>query len=174
METIVKEKTDARIFEVKLRESKTDTRREEMSEFVGRIVKTTLLVLFLVVLALTIILFLTRSSLIMKALLVIGGISFFAALAFLILKFTGFYTVLKISNPSNIQATDIATALGVIGIFCYMAPMLSGAFYIPNFVESLENFISTQKEGTDKIIEATGESLKVLKSLDTRIPPLVP
>lgn len=148
--------------------------REKMSKFVGRIVKTILSVLFLVVLALVIILFLTKSSSVMQVLLVIGGISFFAALSFLILKFTGLYIVLRISNPSNIQVTDIAATLTLIGIFCYMAPILSGASYIPNFIESLEDFISIQKEGTEKIIETTGESLKILKSLSTKIPPLVP
>ncbi len=174
MKTIINEETNVRIFEAKLHEPKTDIRREEMSEFAGKIVKTTLVVLFLGVLVLTLILFFTGSPLITKVLLVIGGISFLAALAFLILKFTGFYTILQLSNPSNIQATDIATTLGVIGIFCYMVPVLTGAFYVPDFIKSLENFISIQKEGTEKIIEATRESLEVLRNLDTRIPPLTP
>lgn len=174
METIVKKETNVRIFEAKLHESKKERGREEMSEFVGKIVKMILLVLFLVVLALVTILFLTKSSLVMQMLLVIGGISFFVALSFLILKFTGLDTLLRITNPSNIQATDIAATLTLIGIFCFMAPILSGASYIPNFIESLENFISFQKEATEKILETTGESLKILKSLGTKTPPLGP
>lgn len=174
MEIIVKEETNVRIFEAKLHESKKERGREEMSEFVGKIVKMILLVLFLVVLTLVIILFLTKSSSVMQMLLVTGGISFFVALSFLILKFTGLDTILRITNPSNIQATDIAATLTLIGIFCFMAPILSGASYIPNFIESLENFISFQKEATEKILETTGESLKILKSLGTKTPPLVP
>lgn len=174
MGTIVKEETNVRIFEAKLHESKREIRREEMSKFVGRIVKMILLVLFLSVLALVIILFLTKSSSVVQVLLVTGGISFFVALSFMILKFTGVYTVLRISNPSNIQATDIAATLTLIGIFCFMAPILSGASYIPNLIESLENFMSTQKEQTEKVIEVTGESLKILKSLAIRNSPLPP
>lgn len=138
-----------------------------MSNVVGRIVRIGLLVLFVIVLVLTVFLFLTGSFLIMKTLLVIGGISFFAALSVLILKFTGFYGLLKISNPTGMQATDIAAVLGIIGIFCYMAPTISGAFSIPTFARSVQNFMSNQ-EGT------TGEILKILRGLDARIPPSAP
>lgn len=158
MQTSIEEETNVRVFETELREAKKTIGREEMSELAGRTVRGALLVLFLIVLGLTVILFITRSFLTVEMLLAIGGISFLAALATLILKFSGFYRVLKISNPADIQATDIAAVFGLIGIFSCIVPTVYGVSSIPNFVLQVQNFMSNQQ----KIVE---EMLKILQNL---------
>lgn len=159
METILEEETNVRVFETELWEAKKPTGREEM--------RIALLVFFLIVVVLTAILLITQSFLIVGILLVIGSSSFLAALAVLILKFSGFYRILKISNPTNTQATDIAAVFGLIGIFCCLVPTVYGVSSIPNFMLQVQNFMSNQQE-------ATGKMLKILQNLDKRIPKLVP
>lgn len=167
MKTVIEEKTNVSVFETQLLDSKKTTRRGEMSKSAERMITAALLVFFLVVLGLTAYLFMTRLFLVVEILLVIGVISFLVALAILILKFSGLYKVVRISNPANIQATDIAAVFGLIGIFSCLAPTVYGVFSIPDFMIQLQNFMSNQQE-------TAGKMLKILQSLDKRIPSSAP
>lgn len=165
METVIEKEVNVRIFDNAFLQTEKNKRRSRMSETAGKIVRTGTMISFLIILALTLILVFTHSIFIIKTLLIVGGIFLLASLAILVLEFTGFYKLLKLSNPTHIRATDIATIFVVISAFSVLVPAIYGMLFIPEFISSIQELMSNQQTFMSGQQESMGKALVILEEL---------
>jgi len=159
METIIEKEVNVRIFDTTFLQTKKNRRSSKMSKTAAKIVRTGTIISFLIVIALALIFVFTKNLLIIKALMIIGGIFLLASLGVLVLKYTGFYKFLHLSNPTDLRATDVAIAFGVVGIFSITIPAIYGMLLAPVLISRLQIFMSNQQESTTK-------ALKILEGLE--------
>jgi len=153
METIIEKEVNVRIFDTTFLQTKKNRRSNKMSKTAAKIVRKGTMISFLIIIALALIFVFSKNLLILKALIIIGSIFLLASLGVLVLKYTGFYEILHLSNPPGLQATDVAIAFGVVGIFSITIPAIYGVLLAPALISRLQIFISNQQESTTKALE---------------------
>ena len=165
MEAVIEKEVSVRIFDNAFSQTGKNKRRSKMSETAGKIARTGIMISFLFICTLSVLLFFTRSIFIIKILLMFGVIFLLASLAILVLEITGFYKILKLSNPTNIRAGDLTTVLAVISVFCLAVPTIYGMLFIPEFISSIQELISSQQIFISSQQESMGKALGILEEL---------
>ena len=157
MEAIIKRKASVWNYDNILLQAKKNNERSKMEKkTASKIIRTGILMSFLIIIALAVILFFTNSLLIIKTLIIIGCIFLLACLAVLVLKYTGFYKSLHFSNPIDLRATDVAIAFGVVGAFSLLIPFTYGMLFVPEFMSRLQAFMSNEQESMAKVLKILG------------------
>ena len=107
-----------------------------------------------IIVALGILLFFTQSSLVMTILSWIGIVSLFVAVIVLLLKYSGFFTMVGISNPTRVPVVNVTWVLTMWAVlvagFVGTYSARHGVAQITAFTESMQDFI---KEFQDFIKE---------------------